>query len=123
MKIVISNGSNLPIYEQIVEQIKDAIMKGELKPGNPLPSIRGLARDLRISVITTKRAYDELEQQNFIESVQGKGSFVSVQDTEMMREKRLHMIESKLSEALLEARLMGLKYNEVEAMLRLLWEE
>ncbi len=98
-------------------------MKGDLQPGDPLPSIRALARDLRISVITTKRAYDELEAERFVESIQGKGSFVAAQDTAMMREKRLHTIEAKLSEALLEARLMGFEYHEIERMLRILWEE
>ena len=123
MRIVLSNDSGQAIYLQIVEQVKDAIMKGDLQPGDPLPSIRALARELRISVITTKRAYDELEQERFLESVQGKGSFVATQDSEMMREKRLHTIESRLSEALLEARLMGLTYEEIEGMLRVLWEE
>lgn len=123
MRIVLQNDSGRAIYEQIAEQIKDAIMKGDLQPGDPLPSIRALARDLRISVITTKRAYDELEAERFVESIQGKGSFVATQDSAMMREKRLHAIESRLSEALLEARLMGLAYEEIERMLRILWEE
>lgn len=123
MRIVLSNDSKRAIWEQIVEQIKDAILKGDLSPGDALPSIRGLARDLRISVITTKRAYDELEDEKFIESIQGKGSFVATQDTALMREKRLNTIESKLSEALIEARLMGLEYRQVEQMLRVLWEE
>ncbi|MGI6235056.1 MAG: GntR family transcriptional regulator [Christensenellales bacterium] len=123
MRIVLQNDSGRAIYEQIAEQIKDAIMKGDLQPGDPLPSIRALARDLRISVITTKRAYDELEAERFVESIQGKGSFVATQDSAMMREKRLHTIESRLSEALLEARLMGLAYEEIERMLRTLWEE
>ena len=123
MRIVLSNDSRLAIWEQIVEQIKDAIMKGELSPGDPLPSIRALARDLRISVITTKRAYDELEAERFVESIQGKGSFVAAQDTAMMREKRLKSIEARLSEALIEARLLGFDYEELEQMLRILWEE
>lgn len=123
MRIVLSNDSRLAIWEQIVEQIKDAIMKGDLNPGDPLPSIRQLARDLRISVITTKRAYDELEAERFVESVQGKGSFVAVQDTALMREKRLKTIEARLSEAILEARLLGFEHEELEQMLRVLWEE
>ncbi len=123
MRIVLSNDSRLAIWEQIVEQIKDAIMKGELSPGDPLPSIRALARDLRISVITTKRAYDELEAERFVESIQGKGSFVAAQDSAMMREKRLKSIEARLSEALIEARLLGFDYEELEQMLRILWEE
>lgn len=123
MRIILSNNSSRAIYEQIADQIKDAIVKGDVQPGEALPSIRALARDLRISVITTKRAYDELEKEHFIESVQGKGSFVAVQDTALMREKRLNAIESKLSDALLEARLVGLAYDDVERMLRILWEE
>ena len=123
MRIVLSNDSRLAIWEQIVEQIKDAIMKGDLNPGDPLPSIRQLARDLRISVITTKRAYDELEAERFVESVQGKGSFVAAQDTTLMREKRLKTIEARLSEAILEARLLGFEHEELEQMLRILWEE
>ncbi len=123
MRIVLSNDSKRAIWEQIADQVKDAILKGDLSPGEALPSIRALARDLRISVITTKRAYDELEAEKFVESIQGKGSFVATQDSELMREKRLNTIESKLSEALIEARLMGLTYEQVEQMLRILWEE
>ncbi len=113
----------MAIWEQITEQIKDAIIKGDLSPGDPLPSIRALARDLRISVITTKRAYDELEQERYIDSIQGKGSFVSSQDNALMQEKRLKNIESKLLEALIDARLMGFTYEDLEKMLRILWEE
>lgn len=123
MRIVLSNDSGKAIYEQIIDQVKDAILSGELKTGDPLPSIRVLARDLRISVITTKRAYDELEKERFIESIQGKGSFVAAQDSGLMREMRLHAMEGKLQEALLEARLMGLTLTEVADMLRVLWEE
>ncbi len=123
MRIVVSNDSKLAIWEQIAEQIKDAIIKGELSPGDPLPSIRTLARELRISVITTKRAYDELEQERYVDSVQGKGSFVSSQDNAMMQEKRLKNIETKLSEAMIEARMMGFEYKDLEGMLRILWEE
>ena len=123
MRIVLSNDSRQAIWEQIVEQIKDAIMKGDLNPGDPLPSIRALARDLRISVITTKRAYDELEAERFVESIQGKGSFVAAQDTALMQEKRLKAIEAALSQAILEARLTGFDYTQLEHMLQVLWEE
>lgn len=123
LRIVLSNDSKRAIWEQIADQVKDAILQGELQAGDPLPSIRALARELRISVITTKRAYDELEKEKFVESIQGKGSFVATQDSELMREKRLNAIEEKLSEALIEARLNGLSYEEVEQMLRVLWEE
>ncbi|NLY84990.1 MAG: GntR family transcriptional regulator [Tissierellia bacterium] len=123
MKIIISNFSNEPIYEQISSQIKAMIIKGELQAGELLPSIRGLAKDLRVSVITTKRAYEELEKEGFIETVQGKGSFVAMQNKELMREKKLRIIEEKLAEIVDEARLLGLTYKEVEEMLKILFEE
>ena len=96
MKIVLSNTSKEPIYEQIKRQIKESILRGELKEEEPLPSIRQLARDLRISVITTKRAYDELEKEGLITSVVGKGSFVAGQNRTFLREKRLKWIEERL---------------------------
>ena len=123
MKIIISNSSKEPIYEQISSQIKDMILKGELKEGELLPSIRGLARDLQISVITTKRAYDELEKEGFIETVQGKGSYVAAQNRELMREKKLKIIEEKLFQVVEESKLLGLNYEEVEEMLRILFRE
>ena len=86
MNIIINNSSGEPIYSQIEKQIKDDILTNKLTPNEPLPSIRGLAKDLRISVITTKRAYDELEREGFIYTVPGKGSFVNVQDKELLKE-------------------------------------
>ncbi|HHV25564.1 MAG TPA: GntR family transcriptional regulator [Tissierellia bacterium] len=123
MRILISNSSNEPIYEQISSQIKAMILKGGLKEGDMLPSIRGLAKDLQISVITTKRAYDELEREGFIESVQGKGSFVASQNKELMREMKLKIIEEKLQEVVKESNILGLSYSEVSEMLRILFEE
>ncbi len=123
MKIIVSNSSDEPIYEQISKQIKGMILKGELKEGDLLPSIRGLARDLQISVITTKRAYDELEKEGFIETVQGKGSFVAAQNKELMKEKKLKIIEEKLVEVVEENKLLGLSYEEIEEMLKILFEE
>ncbi|MBE6082349.1 MULTISPECIES: GntR family transcriptional regulator [Tissierellales] len=123
MKIIVSNSSNEPIYEQVVNQIKEMIIKGELKEGEALPSIRGLARDLSISVITTKRAYEELEKEGFIETVQGKGSFVALQNKELIKEKKLQIIEEKLSEIVKESRLLGISYDEIEEMLKILFEE
>ena len=123
MKIIVSNSSNQPIYEQISIQIKGMILKGRLNEGDLLPSIRGLAKDLQISVITTKRAYDELEKEGFIETVQGKGSYVAGQNKELMREKKLKIIEEKLFEVVEESKLLGLNYKEVEEMLRILFEE
>lgn len=123
MKILISNSSNEPIYEQISSQIKVMILKGELEEGDMLPSIRGLAKDLQISVITTKRAYDELEREGFIESVQGKGSFVASQNKELMKEMKLKSIEDRLQEVVKESNILGLSYKEVSEMLRILFEE
>ena len=93
MDLIISNSSNRPIYEQITTQIKDLILTGELQPGQKLPSIRALANGLRISAITTKRAYTDLEAQGFIETVQGKGSFVTGGNVELLREERRRQIE------------------------------
>lgn len=123
MRIIVSNSSNRPIYEQISSQIKGMILKGRLNEGDLLPSIRGLAKDLQISVITTKRAYDELEKEGFIETVQGKGSYVAGQNKELMREKKLKIIEEKLFEVVEESKLLGLNYKEVKEMLRILFEE
>jgi GntR family transcriptional regulator len=123
MRIIVSNSSNEPIYEQIASQVKGMIIKGELEEGEALPSIRGLAKDLQISVITTKRAYEELEKEGFIETMQGKGSFVAMQNKELMKEKKLKIIEEKLTEVVEESRLLGLKYGEVKEMLKILFEE
>jgi len=123
MRIIISNSSNEPIYEQISKQIKAQILKGELKEGDLLPSIRGLARDLQISVITTKRAYEELEKEGFIETVQGKGSYVAGQNKELMREKKLNIIEEKLSRIVEESKALGIGFDEILEMLKILYEE
>jgi len=123
MRILISNSSPDPIYEQIVRQIKGQIISGDLGEGEPLPSIRKLAHELQISVITTKRAYEELEKEGLIDTVGGKGTFVASQNQEFMREKRMKLVEAKLSEALAEARMLGVSYEELGEMLRLLWEE
>lgn len=123
MRIIVSNSSNEPIYEQISKQIKGMILKGELKEGDLLPSIRGLAKELQISVITTKRAYDELEKEGFIQTVQGKGSYVAGQNKELMREKKLKIIEDKLIEVVKESKLLDLKYEEIEEMLKILFQE
>lgn len=123
MDIVISNASDKPIYEQIASQMKNLIMTGELIEGQQLPSIRALANDLRISVITTKRAYTDLEAQGFIETVQGKGSFVAGGNTELLREERLRHVEQLLSEAVEQAREAGLGAQELHSMIDLLTEE
>ena len=123
MHILIRNTSGAPIYEQIFGQIRDQILSGELKPGEALPSIRALAKDLRISVITTKRAYEELERAGYLVTVAGKGSFVAQQNLELMREAHLTEIESHLRAAAQLARGCGLSRQELEEMLTLQWEE
>jgi len=123
MKIIISNASPDPIYEQIVRQVKSQIIGGELEEGEALPSIRKLAQELQISVITTKRAYDELEREGFIDTVGGKGTFVAVQNKELLREKKMKLVEEKLAEAVTEARLLGIGPKSLREMLRLLYEE
>ena len=123
LDIIISNGSSEPIYEQITRQIKAAIMAGELAEGDPLPSIRALANDLRISVITTKRAYAELEEAGFIDTVQGKGSFVAGGNLELLREERLRQVEGHLARAVAEAENAGIEAADLHAMLDVLLEE
>ena len=116
MNVIISNASDRPIYEQIYTQIKGAILRGECKEGDPLSSIRALAKELRISVITTKRAFDDLERDGFIYSVQGKGSFVAVKNRELLREEYLRQAEGKLSEAISLARSGGVTDEELSEM-------
>ena len=123
MTILIDNRSGAPIYEQIFSQIRDQIFSGELAEDAPLPSIRTLAKDLRISVITTKRAYEELEAAGFIYTLPGKGSFVAAKNEELLREEHLRQIEEHLSAALNLARLSGLGREELREMLDTLEEE
>lgn len=123
MNIQIKNASNEPIYLQIKKQIKDAIISGALDEDAQLPSIRFLAKELRVSVITTKRAYDELEREGFLHSVQGKGSFVAAQNRELMREKLLRKMESCFAEALHYADLADISRQEVHELLRLVEED
>ena len=123
MLILIDNRSGAPIYDQIFTQIKGHILSGELKPDGALPSIRALAKDLRISVITTKRAYDELERAGFIYTIPGKGSFVCAKNTELMREEHLKRIEEHMTAVRSLAQLTGLSREEVQEMWSLMWEE
>ena len=123
MQILISNSSKEPIYEQIYEQVKKQILTGDLQEGQALPSMRQLAKDLQISVITTKRAYEELEKNGFIYSIVGKGSFVSEQNTEMIKERKMKVIEEKLSEAIQNSKEMGIGLAELKEMLTLLYLE
>ncbi|MCC0660609.1 MULTISPECIES: GntR family transcriptional regulator [unclassified Clostridioides] len=122
MNIIISNGSNLPIYEQIKEQIKKQILSGELKENEILPSLRQLARDLKISVLTTTRAYNELEQEGFIMSHQGKGFFVMSSSSELIREQLIQEVESNLNNAIQAAQRASMTDKEIISLLRLLLE-
>ena len=123
MDIIISNSSGKPIYEQITSQIKSMIISGELKEGDALPSMRLLAKELRISVITTQRAYDDLERDGFIESFTGKGSFVAQKNVEFIREEQLKAAEEHLKNAVCAAKSSGISRAELEEMLRILYEE
>ena len=123
MKIIISNSSTDPIYEQIAKQVKASIIQGKLEAGDNLPSIRGLARDLQVSVITTKRAYEELEKEGFIETMQGKGSFVASQNKELLRERKLKIIEDKLAIVVKDSKLLGIGQDEIKEILDILFEE
>ena len=123
MLILIDNKSGAPIYDQIFTQIKGHILSGELKQDEALPSIRGLAKDLRISVITTKRAYEELERAGFIYTVPGKGSFVAAKNRELLREEHLKKIEEHMTAIADLARGAGVSRGEVRQMWDLIWEE
>lgn len=118
MVIVIKNNSNVPIYDQIKNQILDAIMSGEIKEGECLPSIRGLARDLKVSVITTTKAYNDLETAGYIFAVQGKGYYVSERSNELLYEKLLKEIESHFDQAILIAKKAALKETDLIAILQ-----
>lgn len=123
MTILINNHSGVPIYDQIFTQIKNQIISGTLPEGEALPSIRALAKDLRISVITTKRAYDELESAGFIYTLPGKGSFVSSRDSQLIREENLKEIEEHLGKIRQLAALCGLSRNEIIEMFNILEDE
>jgi GntR family transcriptional regulator len=123
MDIMISNSSGQPIYDQIYSQIRSMILNGVLKEGDSLPSMRLLAKELRISVITTKRAYEELERDGFIETVTGKGSFVGKNNLEFMKEEHLKSMEQNLVKAIQDAKLANLSLNEMKELLDMLYTE
>lgn len=123
MQLYIDNRSGAPIYDQIYSQVKDAILSGQVTEGEALPSIRALAKDLRISVITTKRAYDELENEGFIYTLPGKGCFVAERSTELLREENLKKIEGHMQEVRRLASACRLTENELDEMWRLQKEE
>lgn len=123
MNLFISNASEKPIYEQIADQIKGLILSGELNSGDTLPSMRLLAKELHISVITTKRAYEELERAGFIETVTGRGSFVASRNMDLLREEQLRRVEEALSTAVERAKAGGISWEELLQILTLLYEE
>ena len=123
MKIIISNTSGIPIYEQIKDQIKSSILSGELDENELLPSLRQLARDLKISVLTTTRAYTELEEEGFVTNVQGKGCYVMGRGSELIREQLLRDIEENLSGAIKASKRAGVSREELIKMLKILMEE
>lgn len=123
MNILISNSSPVALYEQIEAQIKSQILNGTLKPGNPLPSIRSLAKELKVSIITSKRAYEELEKEGFIQTVIGKGTFVSGTNSERLKEAAMAEMEGKLEEIIISAKSMGLTLYECIEIFKSIYEE
>lgn len=123
MQIIISNKTKEPIYEQITNQVKSSILADDLPEGTALPSIRQLAKDLQISVITTKRAYEELEKAGFIYSIVGKGSFVAEQNLEVMRERKFKAMEDQLSAVIANSQELGLTLDDLQQLLTTLYEE
>lgn len=123
MKIIISNSSPDSIYEQINKQIKAQIISGDLNEGDALPSIRKLAKELQISVITTKRAYEELEKEGFVDTVGGKGCFVAMQNKELLKEKKMKTIEEKMGDTVKDAKKLGIRLKELKEMLSILYDE
>ncbi len=123
LKIIISNQSELPIYAQVREQIKEQILNGQIKEGEVLPSIRSMAKDLGVSVITTTRAYSDLEQEGFIATMQGKGSVVLSKDNNMLKEQFLMRIEQGIETAVESAKQIGMTKMEVQQILKSVWEQ
>lgn len=123
MNIIISNSSNIPIYEQIKEQIKNKIISNELKAGDLLPSIRSLAKDLRISVITTKNAYEELEREGYVETIPAKGTYVSNKNVKLIREEQLQKVENLIDTAVSIAKISDISKKEIKDMIDIIYGE
>jgi len=121
--VLISNSSSASLHEQISTQLRAQIVSGELEAGATLPSIRTLARELGVSIITVKRAYDDLEAQGFLDSVHGRGTFVAMQRDEVLRDRRRRLVEERLAEAVAQARALGIEAGELAEMLALLIKE
>ncbi len=123
MKILISNTSDSPLYQQIKDQIKDAILKGELAAGDALPSIRAFANDIKVSVLTVRRVYDDLEQEGFVTSQVGIGTFVSAGNVELLRDSRRRVVEQKMQDMIQTAKSLGIGKEELSQMMDILYEE
>ncbi|CVI72493.1 HTH-type transcriptional repressor YtrA [Clostridiales bacterium CHKCI001] len=123
MKILISNTSDTPLYQQIKEQIIDAILKGELVEGDTLPSIRAFANDLKVSVLTIRRVYDDLEKEGFVNSQVGIGTFVSTSNIELLRDSKRRLVEQKMLDMIQTAKSLGITQQELNDMMNILFEE
>ncbi|MBX4262474.1 GntR family transcriptional regulator [Clostridium estertheticum] len=123
MKILISNISNIPLYQQIKDQLKDIIFKGEMSEGDALPSIRNFATDLKVSVLTIRRVYNELEQEGFITSQVGIGTFISAGNLELLRDSKRRIVEQKMQDLILAAKTLKISKEELNAMMDILYEE
>ena len=123
MKIIISNTSDTPLYQQIKDQIKDAILKNELVEGDPLPSIRSFANDLQVSVLTIRRVYEELEQEGFVVSQVGIGTFVSASNVELLRDAKRRLVEQKMQDMIQTAKSLNISKDELNDMMDILYEE
>lgn len=123
MKILISNTSESPLYQQIKDQIKDAILKGELAEGDTLPSIRAFANDLKVSVLTIRRVYDDLEKEGFVNSQIGIGTFVSASNIELLRDSKRRLVEQKMQDMIQTAKSLGISRQELNEMMNILFEE
>ena len=122
MKIIISNTTDSPLYQQIEDQIKDAILKGDLVEGDPLPSIRGFANDLKVSVLTIRRVYEELEQEGFVTSQVGIGTFVSASNIDLLRNSKRRIVEQKMQDMIQTAKSLNITKEELNAMMDILYE-
>ena len=123
MKIIISNSSGQPLYQQIKDQIKDAIFIGEMKDGELLPSIRAFANDLKVSVLTIRRVYDELEEEGFVTSQVGKGTFISANNFELLIDSKRRLVEEQMHEMISNAKILGITIEELHSMMNILYEE
>lgn len=123
MKIIISNTADSPLYQQIKDQVKDAILKGDLVEGDSLPSIRAFANDLKVSVLTIRRVYDELEQEGFVSSQVGIGTFVSVSNIELLRDTKRRIVEQKMQDMIQTAKSLNITKEELNEMMNILYED